>query len=333
MSLYTACGFGSWFQKPKVIVVSSPFAMRQKLEEIGDSLGDPIHHEMAHETSQLFDSILENRTSREVREQIRSKSEEDWQIIASVASTVNAIVSLSRPDGINVPRDYQNFCSQYYGLLPECKFLQEQGVIDHNDGVINQKIEALCDMVDGGVYDVFLFKKGVIVCPFPSFMKTVGNTLHHPTEFAIGWSDGFKGYALWGVAFSSKQWMEYKAATVEKIFDCENTEQRRVLLKRLGPEELLKFPGVRLIDKVTVKRLPTLEDTMDGNYSERTLEYELYSINGLTPKTEKLMRYRCASTDRWYTKFVPPEFIKALDAIAWSHNMTSEEYAAVISQS
>lgn len=48
-----------------------------------------------------------------------------------------------------------------------------------------------------------------------------------------------------------------------------------------------------------------------------------------------MLRYKCASyerTGKWYTKFCTPETTKALDAIAFAHNVTPNQYKLITKQ-
>jgi len=98
-----------------------------------------------------------------------------------------------------------------------------------------------------------------------------------------------------------------KELSCKDILLIENMEQRYCALQHYGAEKVLNEIGAKLIDK-----------SERGN--------ELYAVEGITPRTEKILKYTCPSTGRVYVKYVKPNYTNADLAQAESHHFTIEQY-------
>jgi hypothetical protein len=146
-----------------------------------------------------------------------------------------------------------------------------------------------------------------IISSMPTKIHRDGIKLHNPNGYAIEFADGYGQYYLYGVYFSPEDFDKVKVMTAKEALNIKNMEQRMAVLKLFGADRILSEIGAKLIDKST-----------RGN--------ELYSIDGITSKTEKILKYECPSTGRVYTKFVKPHYESADLAQAESHHFTLEQY-------
>jgi hypothetical protein len=145
--------------------------------------------------------------------------------------------------------------------------------------------------------------------------RNAQNQLHNTETYAIEFKDGYGQHYIHGIYFKPEDFEKTKTMTAKDIVSLKNIEQRMALLKERGAEEILNELGAKLIDGKTDM----------GN--------ELFELDLGTGKQEKILRYKCPSTDRIYTKYVPPEHTRADEAQAWSHHFTLENYYQIKAQS
>jgi len=102
-------------------------------------------------------------------------------------------------------------------------------------------------------------------------------------------------------------------------------EQRYIAFEMFGPDKLMKEMGGKLIDTYKSK-----SENLDN-----TVDVELYELPKMINDTTsvKCLKYKCHSTSRPYTSFVPPEMKTAKEAMAWKFSMTPEEFGKVDIQS
>ncbi len=160
--------------------------------------------------------------------------------------------------------------------------------------------------------------------PAPIILYDNQNRFHSTTGPAIYWKGGEEIYMIHGVKFDNKKdWENHKAMSVKEILKLENIDVRAALMIDKGPDAIFEAVDTTLIDSCKVMR------------EHGILEYELYEVRGLTEEVEKMLRYKCASferTGKWYVKFVNPSYTKALNAIAFAHNLTPKEYLSINKQ-
>ena len=206
----------------------------------------------------------------------------------------------------NLYEYYENlwpiFINEFY---PQLKILQKN----------KKKIAILKELILSGQGYLFINKKKLWIIPMPE-IYTENKRLHNLKFYACKFLNK-ETYWLHGVKFEKKLWEKITQNQISalNILKIENIEQRYVALKTLGAEKILKELDAKLIDGKTEM----------GN--------ELYQIDNILSKPLKLLKYKCPSTDREYVKFVKPEFIKADEAQAWSHNLVLQEYYSLTIQS
>jgi hypothetical protein len=140
------------------------------------------------------------------------------------------------------------------------------------------------------------------------------NNLHCITDFAIKFADGYGQHYLWGVYFSPLDFQKYVIDRVcaKDLFAVQNQEQKAALIKLYGYEKLLEeLPGIRVVDKLEKQGKMHVLYTWD-------LSREVHPT---------FLMVEDFSSDRRYFIGVPGSFGSALDALAWTFNVSSEEYA------
>jgi len=168
------------------------------------------------------------------------------------------------------------------------------------------------ELMDSHIYRIIPLYNICIAVGLPHEIKRDPLTarLHCVDGPAIDLGKNSKMYYLEGIAIKNKTFEKFldKSLTGKEAMSIRNIEERFIILKYIGPENVLRMFDNTLISKSTM-----------GN--------ELYAIENLVPRrVVKLLKYNCSSTGRTYMKFVPFEFIDADAAQAWSHHYTVQEY-------
>jgi len=119
-----------------------------------------------------------------------------------------------------------------------------------------------------------------------------GNNLHCEDAPAIEFRDGFKLWYLSGVHFDFELWEKIVKQTItpKELLGIPNMEQRMAAIKTFGAANMIKELDAKLVDE-----------------QESAI---LYSVDKLFDEVEYFISYKCPSTDRLYTKFIPTEIGK-----------------------
>lgn len=134
------------------------------------------------------------------------------------------------------------------------------------------------------------------------------NRLHSENGPAIRYRDGFSVYAWHGTVIPP-DWIENKdSLTAEIALTWPNVEQRRCACEIIG--------WVRILSSLNYKLIDSDPDPMIGDL----LEVELPEIG-----KEKFLQVLCG-TGRTFALPVPPEMKTALEAQAWTWEMTPDEF-------
>jgi hypothetical protein len=146
--------------------------------------------------------------------------------------------------------------------------------------------------------------------------------LHSESEEALSYPDGFKIYAIHGVTIPEYIIKNPSEITIEKIEKEENTEIKRIMINRYknGYESYIKDSGSTLIDekKDIHSNLPVKLWKKERKNDTPVVMVEIKN------KTKELI------DGEWIHKSyyirVKPDITDALEAIAWHHNQTKEDY-------
>lgn len=192
-------------------------------------------------------------------------------------------------------------------------------------GIINddENFNIFRDMIRAGIWTSCYYEHRVLVCRLPTKVsKDEQGRLHSTTGPAVQWRDGSGQYFLHGVNFRQnlddcmsepelwRKIVSSKDLSLNEILRIPNIEQRHVALKLHGAEKLLQEVGAQA---------QRIDKSERGN--------ELYKIELIIwGRTLKLLKYKDPSTERIYVSFVPYEYEKADEAMAWKFQLSEEEY-------
>ena len=136
--------------------------------------------------------------------------------------------------------------------------------------------------------------------------------LHSDDGQAVGYPDGWGVYAWHGVRVPERVITHPAHITVAQIHQEANAEIRRVLLERYGYERFLADSGAQVLhadDYGTLYRTEFPDDE----------PLVCVSVVNSTPEAD--------GSSKQYVLRVPPTITSAREAVAWSFQMTAQEYA------
>jgi len=148
-----------------------------------------------------------------------------------------------------------------------------------------------------------------VVTPLPTSLHLdERGRLHCPDALAIGYPDGWGVYAWHGVRVPERVILCSDELTRDEVLSESNAEIRRVMIERVGLERVLD--GARVVSR-----------------DERGCLYRLE-----LPDDEPLVAVEVTDATehdgirRRYLLRVPPDVQTASDAVAWTWDMTRDEY-------
>ena len=139
--------------------------------------------------------------------------------------------------------------------------------------------------------------------------------LHCPDGYAVGYRDGWGVYAWHGVRVPEQVIIAPKTLTPKQIEQEENTEVRRVMVERFGQDRFLVESGAKAIHADEFGTLYRKEVSGDE-------PIVMVKVINSTPEAD--------GTFKDYFLRVPPDITKAREAVAWTADMTAEEYEPLL---
>lgn len=154
----------------------------------------------------------------------------------------------------------------------------------------------------------WMFDDVAVISAKPSAIRRDDeNRLHSESSLAIEYPDGW-GFCVWhGTRIPAAWILEEGHLTAEMAITWENIEQRRAACELLGWEAIL--------DKLDAKVINRHDDPMIGEL----IEVDIPDIG-----KEKFLRVLCG-TGRFFALPMPPHVNTALEANAWSYDISPEE--------
>ena len=294
--LYRFCNL----KEPQVIFVDSPLACQYAVNMLGNQVGSQVWSQVMNQVG----SQVKNQVGSQVRNQVEN------QVMNQVENQVwnqvgNQVWRQVRNQVGNQKLEYYVFSSyadysDFY-WLSFYDFFQKLKIVKNKDFTQYKKL------IDTGIFMTIQLDGLCVVSAMPTSIKREGTKMHNPNGYAVEFADGYGQHYFYGVYFEPEMFDKVKVMTAKEALNIKNMEQRMAVLKLFGADRILSEIGAKLIDK-----------SKRGN--------ELYSIDGITSKTEKILKYECPSTGRIYTKFVKPHYESADLAQAESHHFTLEQY-------
>ena len=274
------------------------------LNEVENQVENQVWNQARNRVRNQVGNQVVSQVENQVRNQVASQvwNQEENQVENQVWNKVrNRVRSQIWGKGLN----YFNFgyFADYsdFGWVSFYDFFSQIGILK------NKEFNQYKKLIDTGIFATIQMDKLCIVSSMPTKICRSGIKLHNPDGYAVEFADGYGQHYLYGVYFSPEDFEKVKTMTTKEALNIKNIEQRMAILKLFGAEKILNEMGAKLIDS-----------SERGN--------KLYSIDGITSKTEKILKYVCPSTGRIYVKFVKPHYENADLAQAESHHFTLEQY-------
>lgn len=156
------------------------------------------------------------------------------------------------------------------------------------------------------------FSRVCFVCEYPRFAKLdERGRLHNETGAALEFTDGFKVYAIDGVVVPPDVIEKPASLTVERIDREQNIETRRIMIGRFGLERYLAESDATVLDSDEYGTLYRKELRNDE-------PIVVVRVKDPTPDENGIQRE--------YFLRVPPSMRTAKSAVAWTFNMSPDEY-------
>lgn len=175
---------------------------------------------------------------------------------------------------------------------------------------------ATCELARNGFW-MFPMKKVCFISDRPEFYRlNSSNELHCPDGPAIQFTDGFKVWAIEGIALTEQIVMRPETLTGQQIIDENNVEIRRIMIERLGIEPFLKSVKAQQISVCSVNG----RECLLYQYKEQRDDEPVAALKVINATSEPDGSYR----EYWLR--VPPWMIDALEAVAWTFEMQPHEY-------
>lgn len=157
------------------------------------------------------------------------------------------------------------------------------------------------------------YKNLCLVCEAPqSFLLNQRHFLHNDNGPAITFRDGYKVFSLNGVTVSPKLLEQPESITIEEITRETNVELRRIMIQRYGVERYTEDSGAKIIDSDQYGTLYKKEQQSDE-------PIVIVKVINATPEPD-------GSGPKQYFLRVPPHIVTAKEAVAWTFNMSDQEY-------
>src|SRR3990167_3453560 len=180
---------------------------------------------------------------------------------------------------------------------------------NENDRKYLEYSELLLQALEYGLGYRVEWEDTLYLVPTPLVLIDERNRFHSTEKPAIRWKNGHEFYYIHGVNVDEKIVKYPEKLTKKDWINQTNLEVRRIIQDRMP----------NFVEKIGAKSI---------NYAKG---YELFEID-VNPDPEKIAHYlkmKDTSTDRIYYLRVPPNINNAPDALAWSFNLSVEEYKPI----
>ena len=147
---------------------------------------------------------------------------------------------------------------------------------------------------------------------------------------AVEWVNGDKHYFVKGIEVPDS-WIEDKVS-LKDIQECNNTELRRIAMELYGYKEYVIDIGAKKISSDEwgeLYQVEIQEDEPITMVSVLNSTCEPYEQMGLEQR-EEFRGSELSNRGAWFKRYllrVPPTTKTPLEGLAWSHDMTPEEYS------
>ncbi len=209
------------------------------------------------------------------------------------------------------------------------KYFERIGVLQ------NELFKNYSDLfIEANLYEWAKLEDRAVICRKPKYIKRdEQGRLHSTNSPAVEWINGDKHYFVKGIEVP-ESWIEDKV-TLKDIKDASNAELRRIAMELYGYKEYVIDIGAQKIATDKWGELYKVE--LEGDepivmVSVMNSTCEPYQAMGLEQR-EEFRTSELINRDAWFKRYllrVPPATQTPLEGLAWSHNMTPEEYSGNI---
>lgn len=159
----------------------------------------------------------------------------------------------------------------------------------------------------------------VFACDRPTEIRIDDRRRPHNMQGpAITFADGFKAFAVEGVAIDREIVEHPEKITAEQINNARNTEVRRVIMQIYGPERFLKDGHATLVSEDECGELyeVAIPAMLNGQRGEPLV---FVRVKNSTPEPD--------GTYKYYILRVPPRCRTAREAVAWTFGLREHDYS------
>lgn len=304
---------------------------------------DPINKNICEEYIKLVYSLDDDITNEKLNSlkfvYVDSPIElQEYLNLYASAKTLNKDIDkpFDRETINHAKNNHKYYSLSYYTSLSNYtwisffKYFEEIGILK------NDLFKKYSDLfINSNIYEWAKLQDRVVICRKPLYIKLDDSPqprLHCTTGAAVEWANGDKHYFVKGIEVPDS-WIESKV-TLKDIENCNNAELRRIAIELYGYKNYVIDIGAEKVSQDEWGELYVVQYSDDEPMvivSVLNSTCEPYEQMGLEQRQE-FRDTELQNRGAWYKRYllrVPPEFInkKPLDALAWTHNLTSEEYS------
>ena len=213
-----------------------------------------------------------------------------------------------------------------YTWISFFKYFERIGVLK------NELFKNYSDLfIKANIYEWAKLEDRAIICRKPLYIKRDGQGRLNATDGpAVEWTNGDKHYFVKGIEVPDS-WIEDKVS-LKDIQECNNTELRRIAMELYGYKEYVIDIGAKKIFSDEWGELYQVEIENDEPITMVSVlnsTCEPYEQMGLEQR-EEFRGSELSNRGAWFKRYllrVPPTTKTPLEGLAWSHDMTPEEYS------
>jgi hypothetical protein len=206
------------------------------------------------------------------------------------------------------------------------KYFERIGVLQ------NELFKNYSDLfIEANLYEWAKLEDRAVVCRKPKYIKRdEQGRLHSINSPAVEWINGDNHYFAKGIEIP-ESWIENKV-TLEDIKNANNAELRRIAMELYGYKEYVIDVGAKKIasdEWGELYKVEIEEDEPIVMVSVMNSTCEPYKAMGLEQRQE-FRSTELVNREAWFKRYllrVPPTVQTPLEGLAWSHNLSPEEYS------
>lgn len=213
-----------------------------------------------------------------------------------------------------------------YTWISFFKYFERIGVLK------NELFKKYSDLFIGAnIYEWAKLEDRAIICRKPLYIKRDERGRLNSTDGpAVQWINGDKHYFVKGIEVP-ESWIQSKV-TLDDIKNASNAELRRIAMELYGYKEYVIDIGAKKIasdEWGELYRVEVEEDEAIVMVSVMNSTCEPYEQMGLEQR-EEFRNTELPNREAWFKRYllrVPPTTLTPLEGLAWSHNLSPDEYS------